>query len=1194
MVKMRTAFVLCSLLLIAAISSQAQQDVFARRAQIPLPVTEYGTSLASGAFGGVVSGVDFDGDGYPEIYAVNTDWNDEGNELIPRIYKFEKDTTTGVWDSVWSATLPIPLQNTWPTLTTGDWDSDGRPEIIWGPVNNLNATTNPNPARIVVFEYPGDGSDNMGVPDGAGGWRANATWTITDQDNFNLRPFRWFLTDVNFDGAKDLVFSSRAGWSFGVVDVSDIPDAGDSSETWTLVESSLDTNLTIAAGTYYDLAIVDSTIYLIADNGSITPIQYANGTWSSNPVITGVLPIGSWKSSSVVDLDGNGSKEIVIGGWSGANSNKIYLLEPSGPGLTGTMIADVSSMIGSGRLFGGAMGDIDGDGNMDFVFGTRSATPDAGIVRLQYLGGTITDPANYKASLIDSRISTGGRYGIVDISNLDSDADLEVAYANEIGGNRDPIVILDRIALPFDLISVSEARADTNGDFQPDRVGDTVAVEAIINSTNVQTTNFGYFMQDDNAGIELFQFGLVGAPALEVGDRVVVRGAIAYFRGTTEISPADLATDIMVIDKGRTITPIPLTIDQYRANSEMYESRSIELAVANPAGFNSSNWPAAGSSANLNIWGGGKDSTVLRLDSDTEVPGSPYPTFPVKLKGIGTQFTSSSSVHDNGYQITPFFVSDFTPIDAPPARYFPLLSPANNATWSVGSAGSYDFSWRKAVDFNGDNVIYQFLPIGFSASASNNSGADTIKTVTGSTLLGYLGSADSLNLKWTVLAKDPGNAPVANLDTFTVTIKKLVVVESMLDHITSRFQATVTNEGTIGSLNDFVGTGPGNGFQFPIGTQQLYGDGILVAIDSTHVSDAIRKPSGTPRLDADFRSLLNMDTSKSIGPIRIIETAFDDSMAESPFGVQIAQTTISIDSAGYDNILWFQLDLTNKSGGAYSGLTAGAFLDWDLVPGGGSDLGTVIVDSMNVIPGINSGNPFPFDIVEMHNGNSPTVWTAAVPLNTNRFYGRRIAINNGEVYGPSHPTEGDKWRYMTTLRAGNPNAGAAAPDDHSQVFGIGPYNLANNATQRVGFALIAANSVQELVNSARVAQQVWVQLFGNDLTLFVVGVASGSDEIPDRFDLAQNYPNPFNPSTTIRYSLPTQSAVSLTIYNVLGQKVASLVDEVKPAGVFEVVWNGRNEFGSQIASGVYFYRLEATPSQGGEPFTMFKKMMLLK
>ncbi len=109
------------------------------------------------------------------------------------------------------------------------------------------------------------------------------------------------------------------------------------------------------------------------------------------------------------------------------------------------------------------------------------------------------------------------------------------------------------------------------------------------------------------------------------------------------------------------------------------------------------------------------------------------------------------------------------------------------------------------------------------------------------------------------------------------------------------------------------------------------------------------------------------------------------------------------------------------------------------------------------------------------------------------------------------------------------------------------------------------------------------------------GVDEGTEQgIPTSFALDQNYPNPFNPTTTIRFALPQDAAVSLRIYNLLGQEIVSLVDESKPAGFYNAQWNGRNHSGNQVATGVYFYRIEAKPADGGQPFTNLKKMIILK
>jgi hypothetical protein len=106
----------------------------------------------------------------------------------------------------------------------------------------------------------------------------------------------------------------------------------------------------------------------------------------------------------------------------------------------------------------------------------------------------------------------------------------------------------------------------------------------------------------------------------------------------------------------------------------------------------------------------------------------------------------------------------------------------------------------------------------------------------------------------------------------------------------------------------------------------------------------------------------------------------------------------------------------------------------------------------------------------------------------------------------------------------------------------------------------------------------------------VVPVKIGAEEglRPESFSLSQNYPNPFNPETQINYALPQDCDVKVTIYNLLGQRVRTLVDERQSAGYRTVLWDGKDEQGVDVASGVYFYRLKA-----GD-FVDSKKMLLLK
>ncbi|MEJ2193374.1 MAG: T9SS type A sorting domain-containing protein [Ignavibacteriaceae bacterium] len=139
------------------------------------------------------------------------------------------------------------------------------------------------------------------------------------------------------------------------------------------------------------------------------------------------------------------------------------------------------------------------------------------------------------------------------------------------------------------------------------------------------------------------------------------------------------------------------------------------------------------------------------------------------------------------------------------------------------------------------------------------------------------------------------------------------------------------------------------------------------------------------------------------------------------------------------------------------------------------------------------------------------------------------------------------------------------------------------------FVNIYDNTDFDMVHDLTSAQAANILVFGAAIVncpIVKVSPATGVEEEhvqPSSYELSQNYPNPFNPTTTIGYKIPECELVTLKVYNILGKEVATLVNEVKPAGEYEI------KFGSSsLVSGVYYYQLKA----GNLVET--KKMILLK
>ncbi len=213
--------------------------------------------------------------------------------------------------------------------------------------------------------------------------------------------------------------------------------------------------------------------------------------------------------------------------------------------------------------------------------------------------------------------------------------------------------------------------------------------------------------------------------------------------------------------------------------------------------------------------------------------------------------------------------------------------------------------------------------------------------------------------------------------------------------------------------------------------------------------------------------------------------------------------------------------------------------------------------------------------LEFYNNFQGLLWNGTALENPNTQTTTKFALSGDPVVGTGW-YEGTGW------------PGGPDPNDRRFLMSSGPFNLAAGDTQEIVYAIIMArgtdylNSVTELKRKALLVQDFYDSHLPTNINT--------EKNIPAKFELYQNYPNPFNPSTTIKYSIPVVETghapsllTSLKVYDILGREVTTLVNEEKPAGNYQVTFDG-----SQLSSGVYFYQLKA-----GTYFST-KKLIMVK
>jgi len=378
------------------------------------------------------------------------------------------------------------------------------------------------------------------------------------------------------------------------------------------------------------------------------------------------------------------------------------------------------------------------------------------------------------------------------------------------------------------------------------------------------------------------------------------------------------------------------------------------------------------------------------------------------------------------------------------------------------------------------------------------------------------------------------------------------------------------------TLSNFGEYGFAGGTFYPLGysgfrfadtvLNDLFEGAFMIGNDTEHVSDGARNLIEEP--DNDFAVSPGGDLIVSIPGARADQetfSIFNDSRAEHPIGLEIVQRSLFWNDPPDDDYVILEYTVHNTSDTLISNLYAGLFLDWNLFNRSYNGGGTVADHDLGYVYCI--GNDFM---------QVPNKFRGVTVINQEGMSAN--VLRHNPWFEPYFELdESDKYFDMSSGRFDADTNWY----DETQVISTGPFSLMPGQCDTVTFAIVAANdTVSNLVTAAIQAKNKYYQ--STDVELVDETV------IPDDYRLGQNYPNPFNPTTMISFSLAARADVSLDVYNLLGRKVTSLVDKNLSAGDYRVEWDGTDFNGNLVASGIYFYRMQA----GDKVLT--RKMILVK
>jgi len=656
-------------------------------------------------------------------------------------------------------------------------------------------------------------------------------------------------------------------------------------------------------------------------------------------------------------------------------------------------------------------------------------------------------------------------------------------------------------------------------------------------------------LQDDQGGMDFYDYGLTPY-RIRRGHSYTIVGQLYQYSGSIEIESQIYNGHLDVTDNGPVTPPLPRVITCHdlawdrlgeQLENSLIQIHHVRLTPSSLA------WPAAGAGGtNLTITdNNGLDSLTFRIPTGSNGNGAPTPRQPFTVTGVASQFAASAP-YTSGYEI---FLRNMDDIQSEVQVALKdttkgLAGTDVNITAvsdTVTGLGVLSYHFSAAFDstqlkFKGATAAGT-ISSGFTFSATPANGGLVNISASGSTAL--TGAGPLFVLTFTVLK--PALTPIAlngqfnSGNPFAVGIGGVVVGGMQMEVEPNDTLTTATpipfGIPAGGSLSKSAGDPDYFVYQVPAG--HLIVDGVDSA-NTTNLSLALYDSAGKQLsfIDRNINDRLEYNiTTPGKYYVRVLGSKNGSTYATGPY--QLMTRT----GPGTD----LREPNDGPAFGFFNLATAASFNYSDtantLDPGVG-------------LPGVD------WDYFSIVAATGQTI----TPLVQSKSFKSASTLTHVQV------SLFRKSAFSTALTSVSVTDGSDAQFSY-------PVTVADT------YYVAVTNTVpSEAGPGAR-----YKLMIGSP-----TGVLDNVISLPKEFALDQNYPNPFNPSTTIRFALPKDAMVTLKVYDVLGREVRTLVNQRVSAGYQQVIWDGRNETGAHVASGMYIYHISA-----GD-FTSTKKMMMLK